>query len=146
MENVSKALAAAPHAVHPIDGGLRFMKPLVREADVNLLFKKTPRFNLLLIGGGTRVSKVLETILPNLRDPTTVWFPGSQLVLPPIPQTGTLILREVGTWKSAISTVYTNGSSAFRAEHGEHRSSAQARRPCCRVSALAHSSTRSITA
>jgi hypothetical protein len=96
MEKVSTALAAAPHAAHPPDGGLRLVKPMARETDVNLLFKNTARFNLLLVGGGTRVSKVLETILPNLRDPITVWFPGSQLVLPPIAQTGTLILREVG--------------------------------------------------
>jgi Sigma-54 interaction domain len=70
--------------------------PLAQEADVNLPFKKTPPLNLLLIGGGTRASKVLETILLNLRDPITAWLPGNQLVLPPIAQTGTLILREVG--------------------------------------------------
>ena len=70
-------------------------RPSVQEADLNLLLKKTPRFNLLLIGEGTRVSKVLEIILPNLRGPITVWLPGSQLVLPPIAQAGTLLLRGV---------------------------------------------------
>jgi hypothetical protein len=96
MENVSKALGAAPYAPFPPDGGRRSVKPPGFAADANLLFKKAPSSNLLLVGGRTGVSKILETILPNLRDPVTVWFPGSQLVLPPIAQTGTLILREVG--------------------------------------------------
>jgi hypothetical protein len=95
MENVSKALAAAPHAPLLLDGGLS-VKPPALAADANLLFKKAPSSNLLLIGGRTGVSKILETILPNLRDPVAVWFPGTPLVLPPVAQAGTLILREVG--------------------------------------------------
>jgi DNA-binding NtrC family response regulator len=43
--------------------------------------------------------KALEIVLPNLREPIAVWFPGSPLVLPPIAQTGTLILHEVGALK-----------------------------------------------
>jgi hypothetical protein len=96
MENVSKVLPAARRAAHPLNGGLRLVKPLALEAHCNLLFKKTPWSNLLLIGEDSETSVVLETILSKLRDPITVWLPGSQLVLPPIAQTGTLILREVG--------------------------------------------------
>ncbi len=95
MEDASKAGAAAPNA-HPLDRRLRLVAPPVRESDGDLLFKRTSRSNLLLIGGSTRVSKALEILLPNLRAPISVWFRGCQLVLPPIAQTGTLILREVG--------------------------------------------------
>lgn len=97
VENMSKALAAAPHAAPPLNGE-PFVNdwPFARQAEVNLLFKKAPRFNLLLIGEDTRVSKILETILPTLRGPITVWVPGSELVLPPLAQTGTLLLRGVG--------------------------------------------------
>jgi hypothetical protein len=86
-------------AAHRLDGDPRFVTdwPPVHEVDVNLFFKKTPRLNLLLIGRGTTVSRVLETILLNKRDPITAWLPGSPLVLPPIVQTGTLILCEVGS-------------------------------------------------
>ncbi len=94
MENVSKAVAAAPNA-HTLDRRLRLVPPSVRESDANLLFERTPRTNLLLIGGSKRVLKAIEILLPNLHEPITVWLPGSQLVLPPI-ATGTLILHEVG--------------------------------------------------
>lgn len=95
MENVSKAGAAVPDA-HPLDRRLRLVPPSVRDSDGALLFKRTPRTNLLLIGAGTRVLKALEVLLPNLREPITVWFPGNQLMLPPVAQIGTLILHEVG--------------------------------------------------
>ena len=68
----------------------------VQEADLKLLLKKSPRFNLLLIGRGRRASKILDTILLNHSDPRTAWFPGRHLVLPPVAQTDTLILTEVG--------------------------------------------------
>jgi hypothetical protein len=95
MEDVSKPSATTPHA-HSPEGRLRLVKPPIREGDSDVLFKKALRSNLLLIGQGTRVSKVLDIMLPSLREPITVWLPGIQLVLPPNAQSGTLILREVG--------------------------------------------------
>ena len=95
MEDVSKPVATDPHG-HSPDDRLRLVKPPVRERDGDLVLKKAPRSNLLLIGDGTRVSKVLDIILPSLREPITVWLPGIHLVLPPNAQSGTLILREVG--------------------------------------------------
>jgi transcriptional regulator of acetoin/glycerol metabolism len=43
------------------------------------------------------VSKLLETLLLNLRDPISTWLPSNPLVLPPAAATGTVILHEVGT-------------------------------------------------
>jgi hypothetical protein len=55
-----------------------------------------PRVNLLLIAPDGVVRYVLESLLLNLREPTSKWTPGNPLVLPSSGQLGTLILHDVG--------------------------------------------------
>jgi hypothetical protein len=69
---------------------------LARAAHVDLLLMGMPRVNLLLIAPDGVVRYVLESLLLNLREPTSKWTPGNPLVLPSSGQLGTLILHDVG--------------------------------------------------
>jgi hypothetical protein len=99
MENPSKVLNGATHAARPLTGGPPLLKDwhLAREAQVSLLLMGNPRVNLLLVGIDAGVWNVLETLLLNIDQPITRWFPGDTLALPPPSRTGTLILHDVGT-------------------------------------------------
>jgi hypothetical protein len=98
MESPSKVFTRAARVDGPLDYGPQVLTDWhpAQGVDVSLLTMRTPRLNLLLIGRDAGVSKVLETILADLDDPVTTWFPGQGLVLPPKARSGTLILHEVG--------------------------------------------------
>ena len=70
---------------------------LARAAHVDLLLMGMPRVNLLLLAPEGIVRYVLESLLLDLREPTTTWRPGQQLTLPPAQVPGTLILHDVGS-------------------------------------------------
>jgi hypothetical protein len=55
-----------------------------------------PRANLLLVGVDGRLQRILELLSRDYREPVAVWTPGEHLVLPPVEQVKTLILRNVG--------------------------------------------------
>jgi hypothetical protein len=67
-----------------------------RAAHRSLLLMGMPRVNVLLIGIDGMAWRVLQTLLPDLREPTATWCPGDRLVLPPAARTGTMILHDVG--------------------------------------------------
>jgi hypothetical protein len=99
MESSSHAYAQATRAAGPVANARRLLNDWdqARTADLSLLIVPSPRLNLLLVGMDAGVSKLLETLLLNLRDPISTWLPNKPLVLPPAAATGTLILHEVGT-------------------------------------------------
>jgi len=67
-----------------------------RAAHASLLLMGMPRVNVLLIGIDGMAWRILQTLLPDLREPTATWCPGDRLVLPPTVRTGTMILHDVG--------------------------------------------------
>lgn len=67
-----------------------------RAAHMDLQLLRFPRLNVLLTGTERVIQNVLDMMLPDIRMPLGQWRPGEHLTLPPVTQTGTLILRHVG--------------------------------------------------
>lgn len=97
MENPSLSVARHSRST-PLDSVSQLPEHwrLARAAHVDLLLMGMPRVNLLLIAPDAVVRYVLESLLLNLREPTTAWTPGEPLVLPTPHQMGTLVLHDVG--------------------------------------------------
>ena len=88
MENTSNVFA---------DAGHRTYWPMARAANADLLLMSMPRVNLLLTGSDAVVQDALKKLTPVLRGPVHVWTAHQPLQLPPPTQSGTLILRDVGS-------------------------------------------------
>ena len=88
MENSSEVFA---------DAGPRTYWPMARAAHVDLHLLSTQRVNLLLTGANAVVQDALSRLMPTLRGPIQTWTPREPLELPPPAQSGTLILRDVGS-------------------------------------------------
>ena len=69
---------------------------VARAAHADLARMGMPRVNLLLTGTDGAIENVIETLLPNFREPIGRWCPGEQLLLPPAALIGTMILQDIG--------------------------------------------------
>ena len=69
---------------------------MARAAHKDLQLMRMSRANLLVVGREGVVQNVLDMLLPDLRTPIDQWRPSGRLALPPVAQTGTMILRDVG--------------------------------------------------
>jgi hypothetical protein len=54
------------------------------------------RVNLLVAGADGAIAPLLEALRTHFEKPVATWSPGQPLVLPPVDQTGTLLIRDVG--------------------------------------------------
>jgi hypothetical protein len=98
MEDLPLAFAGIPHGGPPPHGSkLPDHWRMARAAHVDLLLMGMPRVNLLLIAPDGVVRFVLESLLLDLREPIAQWRAGETLVLPPVDETGTLVLHETGS-------------------------------------------------
>jgi len=68
---------------------------VARSAHAELELLRMPRVNVLITGTGGVIDSVLETLLPDLREPIGRWCPGEQLLLPPPRLIGTMVLQGV---------------------------------------------------
>jgi Sigma-54 interaction domain len=98
MENPPMAFAGTPPAV-PLPHGSKLPDHwrMARAAHVDLLLMGMPRVNLLLIAPHGVVRFVLESLLLDLHEPIAQWRAGETLMLPPVDETGTLVLHETGS-------------------------------------------------
>ena len=58
---------------------------------------RTARVNVLLVGFLDLTERTVDALRPDFCGPIAVWHPVHRLVLPPIGNTGTLILHDVGS-------------------------------------------------
>ena len=96
MANPSEVLGTT-WPVAPFEGGSQRAKhwQLARAAHVDLLLMGMPRINLLLIAPDGVVQHVLQSLMPDLREPVARWSPGQPLRLPSPALAGTIVLHDV---------------------------------------------------
>ena len=75
---------------------LRYAWRLARAAHVEFVELGMPRANVLLIGPDGAIAYLLDTLLPDLREPMGRWCSGQELLLPPTVSIQTLLVRDVG--------------------------------------------------
>ena len=99
MQNLPLVFAGTPQAGGPLPLGSKLPDHwrMARAAHVDLLLMGMPRVNLLLIAPDGVVRFVLESLLLDLQEPVAQWRPGDELALPPVDESGTLVLHEPGS-------------------------------------------------
>jgi hypothetical protein len=99
MENPPQVFAGTTQAGGPLPHGSTLPDHwrMARAAHVDLLLMGMPRVNLLLIAPDGVVRVVLESLLLDLHEPIAQWRPGETLALPPVDNSGTLVLHEPGS-------------------------------------------------
>jgi hypothetical protein len=99
MQNPSKLHVGATVTAPPLDcvAQLREDWRLVQSAHREPLLKAMSRMNLLVVGRESVIQSILDLLRPTLEEPLTTWRPGEPLLLPPVAQGGTVILRDVGS-------------------------------------------------
>jgi Sigma-54 interaction domain len=99
MENSSDVFADTGQLILAMNGvpQSRAYWPMARAAQMDLHLMSMRRVNLLLTGTDAVIEEALTRLRPNLREPIRTWTPPDPLELPSPAQSGTLILRDVGT-------------------------------------------------
>jgi Sigma-54 interaction domain len=98
MVNTSNVVAATGHPILPQDDSAqpRAYWPMARVAHMDLHLLSSWRVNLMLMGSEGVIQDTLDKLTPRLAEPVRTWNRSDPLELPSPPQSGTLILREVG--------------------------------------------------
>jgi len=98
MENSPQVFAGVPWAYARANAvnGPGESQDVSRSIQQDLLLMARLRTNLLVVGVSSVIAGVVERLLPALEDPIATWRPGERLVLPPVPEAGTMILHDVG--------------------------------------------------
>ncbi len=93
-----KVSAGATRAAGPLDrtSTSKDELRLAKAAHEELRLVGVPRVNLLLMGSDGVIRSVLDSLVRGLHEPIASWFPGEQLVLPPVDRAGTMVLHDVG--------------------------------------------------
>lgn len=69
---------------------------VARAAHAELVHLGMPRVNLLVTGCDGAIEFLLDSMLPDLREPIGRWSAGDRLLLPPPSLIGTMIFQDVG--------------------------------------------------
>lgn len=98
MNQLSNVFAGVVQLPEPSDTVSRLREDwrVARAAHAELVRLGTPRVNLLLTGPDGVLEYFLDALVPDLREPVGRWCPGDQLLLPPPPLIGTMIVQDVG--------------------------------------------------
>jgi hypothetical protein len=98
MKNCSDVFAEPTRSSESADTVSRLREEwrVARAAHAELVHLGIPRVNLLLTGPDGAVEFLLDSVLPDLREPIGRWSPGDRLLLPPPSLIGTMIFQDIG--------------------------------------------------
>ncbi len=98
MNQLSNVFAGVARVSEPTETLSRLREDwrTARAARAELARLGMPRVNLLLTGPDGVLDYLLDSLLPDLREPVGRWCPGEHLLLPPPALIGTMIFQGVG--------------------------------------------------